>query len=42
MLSRSREIANALLERDPGLTHHEHGLLARWIASKEAAAPTVG
>jgi ATP-dependent DNA helicase RecG len=42
MLSRSREIANALLVRDPGLSHPEHAALARWIASKEAAAPTVG
>ncbi len=42
MLSRSREIANALLVRDSGLTHPEHAALARWIASKEAAAPTVG
>jgi len=28
--------------RDPGLSHPEHAALARWIASKEAAAPTVG
>jgi ATP-dependent DNA helicase RecG len=43
MLSRSREIAAALLARDPGLAHPEHAALARWIASKEAAAlPTVG
>ncbi|OGP76398.1 MAG: ATP-dependent DNA helicase RecG [Deltaproteobacteria bacterium RBG_19FT_COMBO_60_16] len=42
MLSRSREIANALLVRDPGLSHPEHAALARWIASKEAAVPTIG
>ncbi|HZW36810.1 MAG: ATP-dependent DNA helicase RecG [Deltaproteobacteria bacterium] len=43
MLSRSREIASELLVRDPGLAHPEHAALARWIASKEAAAlPTVG
>lgn len=42
MLSRSREIAGALLERDPGLTHTEHAALARWIASKDAATPTIG
>ncbi|MGE5699135.1 MAG: ATP-dependent DNA helicase RecG [Deltaproteobacteria bacterium] len=42
MLSRSREIAGELIARDPGLTHPEHAALARWIASKEAAAPTVG
>jgi hypothetical protein len=42
MLSRSREIAGELLARDSGLTHPEHAALARWIAAKEAAAPTVG
>jgi ATP-dependent DNA helicase RecG len=42
MLSRSREIAGELLLRDPGLTHPEHAALARWVAAKEAAAPTVG
>jgi ATP-dependent DNA helicase RecG len=42
MLSRSREIAGALLARDPGLTHTEHAALARWIASKDAATPTIG
>jgi ATP-dependent DNA helicase RecG len=42
MLYRSREIADALLARDPGLSHPEHAPLARWIASKEAATPTVG
>ena len=42
MLSRSREIANALLERDPGLSHPEHAALSRWITAKGAAAPTVG
>jgi hypothetical protein len=42
MLSRSREIAGALLDRDPDLTHPEHASLARWIASKEAATPTIG
>ncbi len=42
MLSLSREIANELLSRDPGLAHPEHAALARWIASKESAAPTVG
>jgi ATP-dependent DNA helicase RecG len=42
MLSRSREIAGALLARDPGLNHMEHAALARWIASKDAATPTIG
>jgi ATP-dependent DNA helicase RecG len=42
MLSRSREIAGELLSRDPGLTHTEHAALARWIASKDAAVPTIG
>jgi ATP-dependent DNA helicase RecG len=42
MLSRSREIAGALLDRDPDLTHPEHASLARWISSKEAATPTIG
>jgi hypothetical protein len=42
MLSRSREIAGALIARDPGLTLPEHAALARWIASKDAAVPTIG
>jgi ATP-dependent DNA helicase RecG len=42
MLSRSREIAGSLIERDPDLAHSEHAALARWIASKEAATPTIG
>lgn len=42
MLSRSREIATKLLERDPALAQPEHSALARWIASKETAAPTIG
>jgi ATP-dependent DNA helicase RecG len=42
MLSRSREIAASLLARDPGLSLPEHAALARWIASKDAATPTIG
>jgi ATP-dependent DNA helicase RecG len=42
MLSRSREIAGALLVRDPGLTHPEHAALARWIDTKDAATTTIG
>jgi ATP-dependent DNA helicase RecG len=42
MLSLSREIANELLSRDPGLSHPEHAALARWIGTKDAAAPAVG
>ncbi len=39
MLTRSREIAGLLLERDPDLSHPEHAELARWIAARDAAAP---
>jgi ATP-dependent DNA helicase RecG len=42
MLSRSREIAGELIARDPALSHPEHAALARWIASKDAATPTIG
>ncbi|MBF8258552.1 MAG: recG [Actinobacteria bacterium] len=42
MLSRSREIASKLLVTDPGLALPENAALARWIASKEAAVPTIG
>ncbi|MBI5575667.1 MAG: ATP-dependent DNA helicase RecG [Deltaproteobacteria bacterium] len=42
MLSRSREIANDLLVRDPGLAQPEHAALSRWIAMKEASLPTIG
>ena len=42
MLSLSREIANELLSRDPGLAHPEHAALARWVSAKEAALPTIG
>jgi ATP-dependent DNA helicase RecG len=42
MLSRSREIAAALLARDSGLSLPEHAALARWIASKDATTPTIG
>jgi ATP-dependent DNA helicase RecG len=42
MLSLSREIAGKLLARDPDLAHPEHAALARWIASKESALPTIG
>src|SRR3970040_3027411 len=42
MLSRSREIAGALLARDPALSLPEHAPLARWITSKDAAAPPIG
>ncbi|MBI5420448.1 MAG: ATP-dependent DNA helicase RecG [Deltaproteobacteria bacterium] len=41
MLYRSREIASDLLARDPGLSHPEHADLSRWIASKDAALPTI-
>jgi hypothetical protein len=42
MLSRSREIAYLLLERDPELAKTEHAALARWISMKEAATPAIG
>lgn len=42
ILSLSREIANELLSRDPGLAHPEHAALARWVSAKEAALPTIG
>jgi ATP-dependent DNA helicase RecG len=42
MLSRSREIATALLQRDPGLVQPEHAPLARWIVTKESSVPTIG
>ena len=41
MLSRSREIANDLLKRDPALSNPEHAALARWIATKEASVPPI-
>ena len=36
MLSKSREIANRLLERDSGLCRPEHADLKRWLETKEA------
>jgi len=38
ILSRSREIAAQLLERDPDLSRPEHSDLARWIRDKDAGA----
>lgn len=38
MLARSREIANSLLERDPGLSLPEHADLKGWMEKKEASA----
>ncbi len=40
MLSRSREIAHKLLERDPALSRPEHADLKRWLEEKQATLVT--
>ncbi len=39
MLTKAREIADALLRRDPELSDPAHAGLSRWIAARDAAAP---
>ncbi|GAB4367047.1 MAG: ATP-dependent DNA helicase RecG [Deltaproteobacteria bacterium] len=39
ILSRAREIAGLLMERDPELSRPEHAALAGWIRAKDLAAP---
>ena len=41
ILTKSREIANLLLVRDPDLTHPEHAELKSWLQSRESATSLI-